>query len=69
MAHRTPHDLARRLTVSPAEASELTGLSRSRLYELIADGSLQSTRVGARRLVFVHSIRRLLGLDGDQEAA
>ena len=50
-----------RFTVSIAEACRISGISRSKIYELIADGSLKSTHVGRRHLVFVASLRRLLG--------
>lgn len=34
-----------------ADASELTKLGRSKLYELMASGELESVKVGKRRLI------------------
>jgi excisionase family DNA binding protein len=36
------------------------GLGRTRIYELLADGSLESARVGRRRLVTRRSIEALV---------
>jgi excisionase family DNA binding protein len=49
-----------RLTCTIAEACEATGLGRTKVYELIGEGCLETTRVGRRRLVFVRSLRTLL---------
>ena len=49
-----------RLTCTIAEACGATGLGRTKLYELIGDGCLESTRVGRRRLIFIRSLRTLL---------
>ena len=51
---------AQRLSCTIAEACEATGLGRSKLYELIGAGCLATTTVGRRRLVLVHSLRKLL---------
>ena len=50
-----------RLTCSVAEASKAIGLSRSKLYELISGGEVQSVTIGRRRLVSVSSLMRLTG--------
>lgn len=50
-----------RLTVSISETCRLSGLSRSKIYELIASGGLKTTHVGRRHLVYVTSLRSLLG--------
>jgi excisionase family DNA binding protein len=52
---------AQRLSCTIAEACEVTGLGRTKLYELIADGHLATTTVGRRRLVLVRSLLSLLG--------
>jgi excisionase family DNA binding protein len=39
------------------EAAEALGLGRSKLYELIAGGSIETVTIGRRRLVRVASIR------------
>lgn len=49
-----------RLTCTIGEACEVTGLGRTKLYELIGDGHLATTTVGRRRLVVVCSLLSLL---------
>jgi excisionase family DNA binding protein len=51
---------AQRLTCTISEACEVTGLGRTKLYELIGDGHLATTTVGRRRLVVVRSLLSLL---------
>ena len=51
---------AQKLTCTINEACELTGLGRTKLYELIGDGHLATTTVGRRRLVVVRSLLSLL---------
>jgi excisionase family DNA binding protein len=50
-----------RLACSVAEASKAVGLSRSKIYELISGGEVQSVTIGRRRLVSVSSLMRLTG--------
>lgn len=52
-----------RLSVSVNEAVAVTGLPRSTIFALIGDGTIESCRVGRRRLVLVRSLRRLI--EGD----
>ena len=54
---------AQRLTCTINEACEMTGLGRTKLYELIGDGHLATTTVGRRRLVVVRSLLSLLESD------
>ncbi|ABD09792.1 transcriptional regulator [Frankia sp. CcI156] len=61
-----------KLLLTPTEAADLLGVSRSTVYELLNSGDLESVRIGrARRipsaslLAFVH---RLRGLDDGQAA-
>ena len=49
-----------KLTFTINEACEMTGLGRTKLYELIGDGHLATTTVGRRRLVVVRSLLSLL---------
>jgi excisionase family DNA binding protein len=42
------------------EFSRISGIGRSRIYELIAAGELDSIKIGKRRLVLVNSYRRLI---------
>jgi excisionase family DNA binding protein len=51
---------AERLTCTIAEACEAVGLGRTKLYELIDEGRLDSITIGRRRLVFVRSLLKLL---------
>ena len=44
---------AQRLTCTVAEACEVTGLGRTKIYELIGNGRITTTTVGRRRLVIV----------------
>ena len=51
---------AEKLTCTINEACEMTGLGRTKLYELIGDGHLATTTIGRRRLVVVRSLLSLL---------
>jgi hypothetical protein len=48
------------LTVRIPVAVQLTGIGRSKIYELIATGKLDTVKVGASTLVTVASLRRLV---------
>jgi excisionase family DNA binding protein len=45
------------ITVRPAQAARITGLSRSSLYEAMADGSLPSAKVRGCRVIFLEDLR------------
>lgn len=49
-----------KLTCTINEACEMTGLGRTKLYELIGNGRLATATVGRRRLVVVRSLLSLL---------
>ena len=49
------------ISVSIVEAAKMTGLSRSRIYELINEERLRSVLIGKRRLVPVSALRQLIG--------
>lgn len=51
-------------TTSVSETAKALGLGRTKIYELIAEGRLETVRIGRRRLIKVESIRLLL--DGRQ---
>jgi excisionase family DNA binding protein len=53
--------LHERLSVGIDDAATLTGLSRSRLYELLSEGRIRSVAIGRRRLIPVASLRELIG--------
>ncbi|MDV5823425.1 helix-turn-helix domain-containing protein [Sphingobium naphthae] len=48
------------LTVRIPEACRLTGIGRSKLYELIAEGSIEIVKVGGMTLVSFESLKRLI---------
>ncbi len=48
------------ITAPVAEFCRLSGLGRSRVYELIGDGTLDSITIGKRRLIVIDSYRRLV---------
>ena len=47
------------LLCSIADAAKALGVGRSKLYELIDGGQLETVTIGRRRLVRTHSIRTL----------
>lgn len=49
------------ITVTIADTQRVTGLGRTKLYELIGDGKLKVVKVGRRTLVRTDSIRALVG--------
>lgn len=48
------------ITVRIKEACRITGIGRSKLYELIAEGEIEIVKVGAMTLVPVDSLRFLI---------
>ena len=48
------------LTVRISVAVRLTGIGRSKLYELIKTGDLQTVKIGTATLVTIASLRRLV---------
>jgi excisionase family DNA binding protein len=48
------------LTVRIPVAIQLTGIGRSKLYELIKEGQVETVKVGTATLVKVASLRRLV---------
>ncbi len=59
-SHLTP------ITITVPDALRLSGIGRTKLYELIAEGRLKSTLIGKRRLVVYSSLERLFA--GNKEA-
>ena len=51
-----------RLLYPIPDAAKALGLGRSKIYELLADGQLESISIGRRRLVKAESIRALAGV-------
>ena len=48
------------ITATIPRFREISGIGRSRIYEMLDAGELDSVYVGARRLIVVDSYRRLL---------
>jgi hypothetical protein len=42
------------------EFRRLSGISRSRIYELLDEGKIESIYIGARRLILIDSYRQLI---------
>ena len=53
--------IAERHAITAGLAAEFTGISRTRIYELLGDGTIEGKIVRGRRLVLVGSLLRLLG--------
>ena len=49
-----------RATCSVNDVVTVTGLGRTKVYEMLAKNDLRSIRVGGRRLVIVASLRQLI---------
>ena len=50
-----------RLLLTPVEAAELLSISRTKIYELIAAGTLRSIHIGRLRRVPVDALREFVG--------
>jgi excisionase family DNA binding protein len=48
------------ISVTVPEACRLVGLGRTKLYELIDEGRIETTTIGSRRLVRYASLKRLI---------
>jgi excisionase family DNA binding protein len=60
--HGRPRLLTDRITCTIAETCGVTGLGKTTICHAIADGRLQSVKVGKRRLVVVRSLSKWLKL-------
>lgn len=49
-----------RITISVDEVMSATGIGRTLVYQLIADGSLRSLKLGKKRLVITESLLELI---------
>lgn len=50
-----------RHSVTVQLASEFSGISRTRMYELLADGTVEGKVIRGRRIVIVESLLRFVG--------
>ena len=48
------------ITASISEFCRLSGIGRTKVYELLGDGNLESISIGRRRLIVLDSYRRLI---------
>ena len=56
------------LLCSIPDAAKALGLGRSKLYELISEGHLETVTIGRRRLVRTQSLRAFAGESGPSGA-
>lgn len=56
-----PAEPMRPITVRIPEACRITGIGRSKIYELIQSGDLTTIKIGTMTLIPVDSIEALLG--------
>jgi excisionase family DNA binding protein len=55
------HGTSDRIISAPiGDFCQMSGIGRSLVYEMIADGRLESIKIGKRRLVLIDSYRRLI---------
>jgi excisionase family DNA binding protein len=57
------------ITCTVAEACEVSGLGRTKIYEALTDGRLASTKIDNRRLIIVASLFKLLEPERPSDAA
>ncbi len=50
----------RTLAISVNQTSKILGIGKTKIYELIEDGELESVKIGRRRLIKTKSIHSLL---------
>ncbi|WP_269319425.1 helix-turn-helix domain-containing protein [Sphingomonas sp. URHD0057] len=59
-ASRSETGAAEPISVKVPEAVRMTGLSRSRIYELMKSGDIEHAKVGSSTLILVESVRRFV---------
>ena len=57
---RTSHSALTRLAYSPSEGAQVLGISRSKIYELIAANDLKVIKLGSRTLILHSELVRFL---------
>lgn len=58
-----------RITCTVPDALQATGIGRTKLYDLIGKGLVETTKVGTRTLVVVASLKRLASPNAEHIAA
>lgn len=56
-----PAERMQPISVKIPEAVRLSGISRSRIYELMKSGDIQYAKVGSSTLILVESLRCFIG--------
>jgi excisionase family DNA binding protein len=49
------------ITAPVAEFCQISGLGRTKVYELLGEGTLAAIKIGKRRLIIIDSYRKLIG--------
>ena len=57
-----------RISCTVAEACAATGIGRTKLYEALSDGRLESVKLDSRRLVLVVSLLQLIEVSRPRQA-
>jgi excisionase family DNA binding protein len=60
MTTRSESGIGEPISVKIPEAVRLTGLSRSRIYELMRSGDIEFAKVGSSTLILVESLREFI---------
>jgi excisionase family DNA binding protein len=60
MATKSEVGVCEPISVKVSEAVRLSGLSRSRIYELMRSGDIEFAKVGSSTLILVDSLRRMI---------
>jgi excisionase family DNA binding protein len=55
-----PQDTSQKLAYSIKEACAATSIGRTALYSLIGDGTIETRKIGKRRLIPAASLQRLV---------
>lgn len=60
MASTSPTPAPQPVTMTIPGSIAFTGIGRTKLYELIRDGKIETVKIGTRTLVKVESLRQLV---------
>ena len=56
-----------KLLLTPEQAAEALSIGRSKLYELLAKGAIESVRIGTSRRIPVAALERFIGVSAVAE--
>jgi excisionase family DNA binding protein len=62
MRYERPGSTPAPCVLTPDQTAQYSHICRAKVFALIKDGTLESVKVGRRRLVNIESIDKLLGL-------